>query len=157
MGSDAGSFIQRWLHELCIADLDIRAGMVLLSEIEPGDGPQLAIWPPEQLDLSVLIQVARNSMNRAHLVLARSNLDLAVGPHLIGLPLLDGERVRGALAIALHAEDGKAISDKMVWLARAGASMACGLFSVLIVESTPGASSPGATRPGTSGRRIHWG
>ena len=147
MDSDAESFIRRRLHELCSADLDIRAGMVLLSEFEPGDGPQVAIWPPEQLDLTALIQVARSSMNRAHLVLTRPNADLPVAQHLIGLPLLDGERVRGALAVAVHAQGGQAIGDKMVWLARAGASMACGLFSVLMVEPAQLASS----------RRVYFG
>lgn len=147
MDSDAGSFIHRRLQELCRGDADIRSGLVLLSEIEPGDGPQVAIWPTAQQDLSQLIRVARTSMNRAHLVLARSDPDMAAGQHLVGLPLLDGERVRGALAVAVSAEDGRPIGDKMVWLARAGASMACGLFSVLMVE-----------RPeAPSGRRIHFG
>lgn len=146
MDSDAGSFIQRRLHELCGGDADIRSGLVLLSELEPGDGPQLATWPDAQQDLSQLIRVARTSMNRAHLVLARSDPDMAAGQHLVGLPLLDGERVRGALAVTVNAQGGKPIGDKMVWLARAGASMACGLFSVLMVERPEAASV----------RRIHF-
>ena len=122
--SDRAS-VQRWLQQHCESSGHVAGGLVIVSTEGEGAAHPVAEWPAGGAMTEPLAAAAQAAADRSRPVVVAPVATGADAGHnrVISMPLRVGERTLGAVALAVQAEDGQAVSAMFKDLERASADI----------------------------------
>jgi hypothetical protein len=116
--------VQRWLQDHCESSGLVAGGLVVFTSAGQGSAQTVAEWPSTGSMTPPLAAAAQAAVQRARPVVVAPILASPDSKHnrVISLPLRHGDRTLGAVALAVCADDGKAVDTlfKQLELASAG-------------------------------------
>ena len=117
--------IQRWLQQHCDSSDAVSGGVVILSATDHGTTDMVAEWPASGTLTPALASVAQAAVQRARPVVVAPAVRLSDSSHnrVISMPLKSGERLLGAVALAVRADDTQAVEQLFKQLAKASAGV----------------------------------
>jgi multidrug resistance efflux pump len=123
--------IQRWLQQHCDSSDAVTGGVVILSSTGHGMPDTVAEWPANGTLTPALASAAQAAVQRARPVVVAPTVALRDSRHnrVISMPLKAGERLLGAVALAVRADDTGAVEALFRDLARASADVGPSLNS----------------------------
>jgi len=132
--------IQRWLQQHCDSSDAVAGGVVILSGSGHGLPDMVAEWPADGTLTPSLASAAQAAVQRSRPVVVAPTVRLANSNHnrVISLPLRSGDRMLGAVALAVRADDTNAVEQLFKDLLMASASVGSSLNG----ESTESPAAP---------------
>ncbi len=123
--------VQRWLQQHCDSSDAVTGGVVILSGTGHGLPDMVAEWPASGTLTPSLASAAQAAVQRARPVVVAPTVRLADSSHnrVISLPLRSGERLLGAVALAIRADDTRAVERLFKELALASVNVGSRLHS----------------------------
>ena len=120
------SGIQRWLQQHCDSSGEVAGGLVVLAGHGQGSPQMVAQWPASGQLTPTLASAAQAAVQRARPLVVAPAVRLADSNHnrVISLPLKSGDRMLGAVALAIRADDTEAVDRLLKDLVQASARMA---------------------------------
>lgn len=102
--------VQRWLEGHCESSGRVVGGLVVIAGGGPGQVHTVAEWPASGGMTPPLAAAAQAALQRDRVVVVAPTVTSPGSRHnrVISLPLRSGERMLGAVALAVHADDGAA-------------------------------------------------
>ena len=124
--------IQRWLEQHCESSAQVAGGVVVAAGGLAGDAQTVAEWPAHGSLTPSLSAAAQAALQRARPVVLAPTLRVADTRHnrVISLPLRAGDRLLGAVALAVQAEETEALEVLVRELTAASASLGDSLGSL---------------------------
>lgn len=131
MASQLKPGIQRWLQQHCDSSDAVSGGVVILAGAGPGLPDMVAEWPASGTLTPALASVAQAAVQRARPVVVAPTIRLTDSDHnrVISLPLKSGDRMLGAVALAVRIDDTHAVERLFKELAQASAGVGARLNS----------------------------
>jgi hypothetical protein len=135
--------VQRWLQQHCESSSQVAGGLVIAVVGEQGLAMNAAQWPNNGTMTPALQSAAHAAVQRSRPVVVAPAV---LGPEarhnrVISIPLRQGDRTLGAVALAVQVSDGDAVTDLYKDLALSSASVGDSLG-----EPAPQASEGDASR-----------
>ncbi len=129
--------LQRWLQAHCEGSDRVSGGLVVLAPAGPSEALPAAEWPADGSMTAALAAVAQAALQRSRRVAVAPTVVAPDAAHnrVIALPLRAGERTLGAVALAVNAEDGKAVEAMFGELEQAGLAIVERLDRPLAIDN----------------------
>jgi multidrug resistance efflux pump len=134
--------VQRWLQQHCENAVHIAGGLVILTDGAQGQLLRAAQWPRNITFTQSLIETAQAAVQRDRSVIVTPAADDVGYNRVIALPLRDGKRTLGAIALAVQAQDGDAVNSMVKELENASVTLSASLQTT----STPANNNHDAAR-----------
>ena len=121
--------IQRWLEQHCESSAQVAGGVVVAAGALAGETQTVAEWPANGSLTPPLAAAAQAALQRARPVVLAPTLRLAEARHnrVISLPLRSGDRLLGAVALAVQADESEAVEALVRELTLASAGLGASL------------------------------
>jgi biotin carboxyl carrier protein len=103
--------VQRWLQDHCESSVHVQGGLVIAAGAVGQAGRTVAQWPAQGEMTAPLSAAAQAACQRARPVVVAPSVAATASGHnrIISLPLRDGDRTLGAVALAVRADDAQAV------------------------------------------------
>jgi multidrug resistance efflux pump len=117
--------VQRWLQDHCESSGQVAGGLVIVTGIGQGNAQTVAEWPASGGMTPPRAAAAQAAAQRARPVVVAPTVASPESKHnrVISLPLRSGDRTLGAVALAVRADDGKAVDALFKELALASVNI----------------------------------
>jgi Barrel-sandwich domain of CusB or HlyD membrane-fusion len=117
--------IQRWLDQHCESSAQVSGGVVVLATANAGQPQTIAEWPASGQLTTPLAAAAHAALQRARPVVLAPALGSTEARHnrVISLPLRCGDRLLGAVALAVQANETHLVETLVKELTRASAHL----------------------------------
>jgi biotin carboxyl carrier protein len=143
--------LQRWLQDHCESAVQVQGGLVIAAN-GAGQGRTLAQWPTQGEMTAPLSAAAQAACQRARPVVVAPSVVASASAHnrIISLPLRDGDRTLGAVALAVRADTAHEVDALFKALEEAcrevGPSVwgAPAVAALLPAQATADQATPGA-------------
>ncbi len=153
--------VQRWLQDHCESSVHVQGGLVIAAGGVGQVGRTVAQWPAQGEMTAPLSAAAQAACQRARPVVVAPSVAASASGHnrIISLPLRDGDRTLGAVALAVRADDAQAVDALFKELQAASLDVShsvMGAPAVAVLQAAEEAGKPhiashsGASHPGAA-------
>jgi multidrug resistance efflux pump len=105
--------VQRWLQDHCESSVQVQGGLVIAASAGQAQAQPIAEWPAAGGMTPPLAAVAQAALQRSRAVVLAPTVATGLVPHnrVISVPLQQGDRTVGAVALALQADNAQDVDQ----------------------------------------------
>ncbi len=105
--------VQRWLQDHCESSVQVQGGLVIAAGVGQAQALPIAEWPATGGMTPPLAAVAQAALQRSRAVVLAPTVATGLVPHnrVISVPLQQGDRTVGAVALAVQADNAQDVDQ----------------------------------------------
>jgi multidrug resistance efflux pump len=143
--------VQRWLQDHCESSVRVQGGLVIAAGVGAAPALPVAEWPATGGMTTPLTAAAQAALQRARAVVVAPAVVAEDSPHnrLLSVPLRQGERTLGAVALAVQADNPQEVDALFKALQGASLGLDASLFDAPLahdLQASDEGAAPSADR-----------